>query len=70
MKPFIGNCSGDKILLMWTFNHRQLGYTDEWLYRAIAESGAKGDHQANRDFFNVWTMVSKSPLSTELKQTK
>jgi hypothetical protein len=60
------NCSGDKILINGTFNHRQLGYTDEWLYRAIAESGAKGD-QANRDFFNVWTSgTQRSPLSTEL----
>lgn len=62
------NCSGDKILINGTFNHRQLGYSDQWLYRAIAESGAKGE-QANRDFFNVWTSgTQRSPLSVALNE--
>ena len=37
-----------------TFNHRQLGYTDEWLYRTIREVGATGE-DADRDYFNRWT---------------
>lgn len=62
------HATGDKILINGTFNHRQLGYTDEWLYRAIAESGAKGD-QANRDFFNIWTAgTQRSPLSVALNE--
>lgn len=49
-----------------TFNHRQLGFTDEWLRRAIEEAEASGD-AADRDFGNVWTSGSQSsPLSTEL----
>lgn len=60
------NGTGDKILINGTFSHRQLGYTDEWLYKAIAESGAKGE-AANRDFFNIWSSGSqRSPLSVEL----
>lgn len=46
-----------------TFNHRQLGYTDEWLKNVIAITGATGD-DLDRDFFNVWTSGSQlSPLS-------
>lgn len=47
------------------FNHRQLGKTDEWLRRAIADTKAEGE-AADRDFGNVWTDGSqKSPLSVE-----
>lgn len=60
------NCSGNKIIINGTFSHRQLGRTDEWLFDAIANSGAKGD-AANRDFFNVWTSGTRSsPLSPKL----
>lgn len=49
-----------------TFNHRQLGYTDEWLKQAIMDAEAVGE-DADRDFGNVWTSGSKtSPLSIEL----
>lgn len=49
-----------------TFNHRQLGFTDEWLKRAIEEANAKGE-DADRDFGNVWTSGSQvSPLSVQL----
>lgn len=62
------HATGEKILINGTFSHRQLGYTDEWLYRAIAESGSKGE-AANRDFFNVWSSGSqKSPLSVKLNE--
>ena len=48
-----------------TFNHRQLGYTDDWLRRAIEEAEVEGD-DADRDFFNVWTSgTQSSPLTTE-----
>ena len=42
-----------------TFNHRQLGYTDEWLRRSIEETMVSGE-AADRDFFNVWTSGSLS----------
>lgn len=49
-----------------TFNHRQLGFTDAWLRRAIEEAEAKGE-DADRDFGNVWTSGSQvSPLSVAL----
>ena len=52
-----------------TFNHRQLGYTDEWLKDAIAVTGATGD-DLDRDFFNVWTSGSQlSPLTVALAET-
>ena len=49
-----------------TFNHKQLGYTDEWLMNALEETNAVGE-AADRDFFNKWTAGSmSSPLSVEL----
>lgn len=57
---------GDKLIIIGEFNHRQLGYTDAWLYEKIAKSAATED-AADRDFFNRWTMGSlSSPLSTQL----
>jgi hypothetical protein len=49
-----------------TFNHRQLGYTDEWMKRALEESNSQGE-AADRDFFNVWTSGSiLSPLPVDV----
>lgn len=42
-----------------TFNHRQLGKSDEWLRSKLEASKAKGD-DANRDYFNMWTAGSQS----------
>lgn len=62
------NCTGRKLIVNCTFNHRQLGKTDEWLYNAISDSNANGD-EANRDFFNIWTSgTQSSPLSIELNE--
>lgn len=48
-----------------TFNHRQLGYSDDWLRRAIMDAEATGE-DADRDFGNVWTSGSTtSPLTVE-----
>lgn len=61
-------CSGNKLLVNATFSHRQLGKTDEWLWKAIAEAGASGE-AADRDFFNVWTSgTQSSPLSVKLNE--
>lgn len=50
------------------FNHRQLGYSDQWLRDVLAETGSRGP-EADRDFFNKWTNGSRSsPLSVELNQ--
>ena len=49
------------------FNHRQLGYSDEWLRKKIEDSRAKGD-SADRDLFSVWTRKEskRNPLSKDL----
>lgn len=48
-----------------SFNHRQLGKTDEWLRKAMSAAKAEGE-AADRDYGNVWTDGSqKSPLSVE-----
>lgn len=62
------NCTGRKLLMNITMSHRQLGYTDEWLYEALAVTGAKGE-EADRDFFNIWTSgTQSSPLSVKLNE--
>jgi hypothetical protein len=51
-----------------TFSHRQLGYTDEWLMKAMKEANAFGD-TADRDFFNVWTSGGlSSPLPIDVNE--
>lgn len=50
--------SGD-IQVNITLNHRQVGKTDEWLYRTMRENKSVGDG-ANKDFFNKWTSGGKS----------
>lgn len=55
-----------KLRVNCTFNHRQLGYSDEWLKRTIEETEVSGD-DANRDFFNQWTSGTQlAPLPIEL----
>lgn len=51
-----------------TFNHRQLGFTDAWLYGKIENAKAKGDDAA-RDFMNTWTAGSQSsPLDPKVAE--
>lgn len=60
------NCIGDNTLIRGIFNHNQLGYSDEWLYDKIRRSMSRGD-DANRDYFNMWTMGSStSPIPPAL----
>lgn len=60
------NGSGRKAFVNITMSHRQLGYSDEWLYQTMADNEATGD-VANRDFLNIWTFGSmRSPLSPAL----
>ncbi len=56
------NSIGDNTLIRGIFNHKQLGYDDAWLYDKVRRSMSTGD-DANRDFFNQWTMGSStSPI--------
>lgn len=47
-----------------TLNHRQLGFSDEWLRKAMVTAKAKGE-DAERDFLNQWTHGSQSSLLDE-----
>ena len=59
------NGTGGKLMVNASFNHRQLGYTDEWLKQKIQEAVASGE-DAERDFLNKWTSGKyQSPLSKE-----
>lgn len=56
----------DSLLINGTFNHRQLGHSDEWLRKKIAESRQTGD-DIRRDYLNEWTSGTLSnPLSKKL----
>lgn len=60
--------SGLKPLIYGSFNHRQLGYSDEWLLTKLKESFSTGE-LADRDYFNIWTADSTgSPFDEEVRQ--
>lgn len=60
------NSTGGVVRVNATFNHRQLGKSDEWLKEKIDNSVAEGE-DADRDYFNLWTSGNAShPLSVEL----
>lgn len=62
------NCRGHKLIVNCTFSHRQLGKSDEWLYKALSNAGGTPE-QNDRDFFNIWTSGSqRSPLSVALNE--
>lgn len=51
-----------RIMVNITMSHRQLGYSDEWMYEKIQETVAEGGN-ADRDLFNVWTSgTATSPI--------
>lgn len=60
------NSSGIGYNVNGTFNHRQLGYSDEWLKTVIAES-RQSKTEAEKDFMNKWSKGDlRNPLSREL----
>ena len=63
-----GSKRDQQILVSMVFSHRQLGYTDEWLYGKMRETGSFGD-KADKDYFNVWLMSgAKSPIPKEISR--
>lgn len=51
-----------------TFNHRQLGKTDDWLYKAMQSVKAAGE-AADRDYFNRWTSgTASSPFPVHIAE--
>lgn len=68
LKKVIENTSTDKPMIYGAFNHRQLGRTDEWLFRTLRETNQRGE-VADRDYFNIWTVGGEgSPLSQDQKK--
>lgn len=58
------NASG-KPYVLCEFNHRQLGYTDQWLKEKMEEAYSKGEN-AEAEFLNIWGQGNESsPISKE-----
>lgn len=69
LKRVVETQSDKKPLVYISLSHRQLGYSDEWLYTKMLESNSIGD-EADRDYMNRWTTGSlRSPLSQKLLET-
>ena len=65
----LNNSTSRKPIVYAQFNHRQLGYTDDWLREAIANARGNKD-DVDRDFLNIWTSgTESSPLSIALNET-
>lgn len=61
------NSKGGTVMVGATFNHLQLGFTDNWLRERIAETQTTDIDKINRDFFNIWTASGAlSPLETDV----
>ncbi len=59
------NSTGRAPMLILEFNHRQLGYTDEWLNRKIEEAMAD-EISVRSEFLNHWVDANaSSPISKE-----
>lgn len=60
-----GMSPSKKLRVYCEFDHRQLGYSDEWLSRTIEDSEGDGE-TADADFFNKWGEgSSSSPLNKD-----
>ncbi len=68
-KTIRSNSTKGALRVNCTFNHRQLGYTDEWLKRTIENTQSVDEEAIGRDFYNKWSSGSiTSPLSPELSE--
>jgi hypothetical protein len=60
------NSPGGKLQVVLDYNHRQLGFTDEWLRGKIEDAMSDGE-DAGADFLNLWAEGSEtSPIKKEL----
>lgn len=63
-----GSRDGKVLRVHATFNHRQLGYTDQWLSEVAAENNSYGE-QFDRDYLNHWTSGGQSsPFDIDTKK--
>lgn len=59
------HAKGESMMVNCTFSHRQLGYTDEWMWEVLSKNNAKGEI-ADRDYFNRWTNgTGSNPIDPE-----
>lgn len=59
------NSPGGKLQVLCEFNHRQLGFTDDWLRRKIEDAMADGEN-VGAEFLNIWGEGNEeSPISKE-----
>lgn len=71
-KMIYAACPSDekKLHVNCTFNHRQLGKTDEWLKNRLRDSIQEDPLQVEADYFNLWPSGTvSSPFSKEIAQT-
>jgi len=60
------NSASGKLQVVLDYNHRQLGYTDEWLKEKIEAAMTDGE-DAGADYLNIWAEGSEaSPIKKEL----
>lgn len=61
--------NGKDIRVNCTFNHRQLGKTDEWLRDRLREAAQEDEIQIRADYFNDWPSgTMSSPFSPEVAE--
>lgn len=61
------NSRGGKLQINATFNHRQLGKTDDWLAQKLEDALQEEGEDTNRDYFNMWTSGSQTnPLDPKV----
>ena len=61
--------NGKDLRVNCTFNHRQLGQTDQWLRDRLRESAQDDEVQIKADFLNEWPSgTMSSPFSQEVAQ--
>ena len=59
------NSVSGRLYVLCEFNHRQLGYTDQWLREKMEEAYSKGEN-AEAEFLNIWPAGNEaSPISKE-----
>ena len=70
LTEFVMNASpAGKLQVNCTFNHRQLGQTDEWLKQRLKDSQQEDPVQIKADFLNEWPSgTTSTPFSAETAQ--
>lgn len=70
LETIVRKASPGKVSTVYcVFNHRQLGYSDEWLADTIEKARSTGEDML-RDFYNKWTAGTQShPLDVRILET-